>query len=519
MGSRSFSEGRRTGVIIAMAMSLLLASSVVSFAADEERFGGTMRAAIVYEPSVLDLQFTTDALTTVVAGHWMEMPLAFDSNYQIQPALVREWTISDDGMTYEFTVAEGVEFHNGQPMTAEDVAASIERWNRVSVRGRTAPIERVTVLDDQRFEVQLSTTFAPLLPLLAHPNAAAAVYPREIIERYPDVAIEEHIGTGPFRFVEFLPDRHIRVERYENYTSLGEGLELWAGSKTPYFDEVLFLPVSEVSAREVGLRAGDYDVAMRLSTDAYRTLVDDPGTRPVLVDPSGFIMHNYNKSSLSTELRRAIHTAMDMEEQLIAAYGDEEFWALNHNVLPGNPAWATEIGRDQYNMGDPEEARRLAEEAGYDGRPIRWITRPGNADHFAATQIAAAQVRAAGFNVEIISLESAAFFEFRGDPEVWDINTTGHDFSSDPILANYLTDSWDGWWVSDRREELVTRLHATVDPQERMQVWDEVVELYYEEMPTSIIGQFIFVEGVRADVQDHQDAGYFMIVWDAWFDR
>jgi peptide/nickel transport system substrate-binding protein len=519
MRARSFEARRRAVTAVAVAMTMLLGAATVSFAAEEPQFGGTIRAAIVYEPSVLDLQFTTDALTTVVAGHWMEMPLAFDSGYAIRPALVREWIISDDGMTYEFTVAEGVEFHNGQPMTADDVAASIERWNRVSVRGRTAPIESVTVIDDLTFQVQLSTTFAPLLPLLAHPNAAAGVYPREIIERYPDTAIEEHIGTGPFRFVEFLPDRHIRVERYENYTPLGEGLELWAGSKTPYADEVLFLPVSEVSAREVGLRAGDYDVAMRLSTDAYQTLVDDPGTRPALVDPSGFIMHNYNKQTLSTELRRAIHTAMDMEEQLIAAYGDDEFWNLNHNVLPGNPAWATDIGSDQYNIGDPEEARRLAEEAGYDGRPIRWITRPGNADHFAATQIAAAQVREAGFNVEIISLESATFFEYRGDPEVWDINTTGHDFSSDPILANYLTDTWDGWWDSPRREELVTRLHATVDPEERMTVWEEVVTLYYEEIPTSIIGQFIFVEGVSADLRDHQDAGYFMIVWDAWFDR
>ena len=502
-----------------MVIAFVVAFSSIAQVQGEPQYGGVLRAAIVYEPSILDLQFTTDALTTVVSGHWMEMPLAFDANYDIRPALVREWTVSEDGTTYDLLVVAGVEFHNGQPMTAADVAASIERWNRVSVRGRMAPIESVTVVDDYHVRIVLSTPFAPLLPLLAHPNAAAGIYPKEIIERYADVPIEEHIGTGPFKFVEYLPDRHIRVERYENYLPLGDRPNLWAGSKIPYVDEVYFLPVSEVAAREAGLRAGDYHVAMRLSTDAYQTLVDDPNTRPVLVDPSGFIMHNYNKLTLSTELRRAIHTAMDMEEQLIAAYGDPEFWSLNHNVLPGNPAWALDIGRDQYNLGDPEEARRLAEEAGYDGRPIRWITRPGNADHFAATQVAVAQVRAAGINVEMITLESAAFFEYRGNPEVWDVNTTGHDFSSDPILANYLTATWDGWWVSDRREELVTRLHATVDPVERMRVWEDVVTLYYEEVPTSIIGQFIFVEGVSSDLRDHQDAGYFMLVWDAWFDR
>jgi peptide/nickel transport system substrate-binding protein len=510
----------RTALFAALVAILALLIAHVGLAAQhDDRFGGVIRAAIVYEPSVLDLQFTTDALTTVVAGHWMETPLAFDANYNIQPLLVREWSISEDGTIFDLRVAEGITFHNGQPMTAEDVAASIERWNRVSVRGRAAPIASVEATGPHDVRITLETPFAPLLPLLAHPNAAAGIYPREIIERYPDRAIEEHIGTGPFRFVEYLPDRHIRLERFEDYTSLGDGLNLWAGSKVPYADEVLLIPVSEVAAREAGLRAGDYDVAMRVSTDAYRTLLDDPNTVPALVHPAGFIMHNYNKRTVSTELRRAIHAAMDMEEQLIAAYGDPEFWALNHNVLPGNPAWATEIGRDQYNVGDPELARQLAEEAGYDGRPIRWITRPGNADHFAATQVAVEQVRAAGINVEIIALESATFFEYRANPDLWDINTTGHDFSSDPVLANYLTDTWDGWWESPRREELVTRLHATVDLEQRMQVWQEVVELYYEEIPTSIIGQFLFVEGISADLRDHQDAGYFMIVWDAWLER
>ncbi len=103
-------------------------------------------------------------------------------------------------------------------------------------------------------------------------------------------------------------------------------------------------------------------------------------------------------------MRQAVNAALDMEEMLIAGAGPEEFWNLNHNYMVGDTPFKTDAGADQYNQGDPERARQLAEEAGYDGTPIRWLVSPDYNQHYQMSLAAESQLQAAGFEVEMIAV-------------------------------------------------------------------------------------------------------------------
>jgi peptide/nickel transport system substrate-binding protein len=110
---------------------------------------------------------------------------------------------------------------------------------------------------------------AMLIDGLARPNNAAAIYPKEIIDAAGDQQIKEFIGTGPYRFVEHKPDRHIKVARFKDYGARAEPADGFGGKRIAYFDEILFIPVPDVTVRLAGVETGEYDFAMQIKQDQY----------------------------------------------------------------------------------------------------------------------------------------------------------------------------------------------------------------------------------------------------------
>lgn len=507
-----------------LAAALLLGMGLAQDVPEEEKFGGEITVAVPAEPGTLDIQITTATFTSNTSQQFLEMPFSFDADFAVQPGLVQEYELSDDGLTYTFHTLEGVLFHNGDTMTAADVAASIRRWAQVSSRGNVAAgaIDSVEATGPSTLVVSLNTPFPALLPLLAIPNAGAGVYPEEIIEEYGENPIEEHIGTGPYRFVEWAPNEYVLLERFEDYRQNEPELDNWAGSKIPYADSVRFMTVPDVSARLNGLLTGQYDLALELSSDFYGTLENSDTAEPVVIKPSVWLFHMFNKAEgmmTNPDLRRAIATAMNLEEQLQAAAGDEQFWNLNHNLLPGANAWATSAGEDMYNIGDAERARQMAEEAGYQGETIRWIVRPQRTTHYNAAQIAAEQLRLAGFNVELITLEEVTFFDRRGQEGLWDMYTSQGGFIPEPLLLNNITENYHGWWVSDEKTEIMNRLQSSRTFDERFAAWEDMQALAYETMAYVIVGEVYGLAGKSQNLMDYQTAGTNLMVWDAWLDK
>src|SRR5579864_8090479 len=245
------------------------------------RRGGTLRIAEIGEPLTLDTVATTADLTSTITLPVFEELFIFDASWRIQPLLAASYSVSKDALTYTFTLRKNVPFHNGRDMGADDVVASLNRWGRVSPRGPSVyqHVDSVQPSADG-VVMKLKRPYAPLLAFLALPNGAAAIMPREIVEAAGTSPLKQFVGTGPYRFVEWAPDRYVKLARFDHYAARSEPANGYAGRREAWADEVLYYPVSQVATRIAGVQSGDYDVADGINQDAYASLKNDQRVVP-----------------------------------------------------------------------------------------------------------------------------------------------------------------------------------------------------------------------------------------------
>lgn len=115
--------------------------------------------------------------------------------------------ISDDNLVYTIKLRPGLKFHNGKDVTVEDAVASLKRWGNMSSFGRSVfrNVESIDAIDELTIKLQLTQPIGVTLASLAMPNGGAFIYPKDICKKYPDKSVEEYIGTGPLKFVEWRP--------------------------------------------------------------------------------------------------------------------------------------------------------------------------------------------------------------------------------------------------------------------------------------------------------------------------
>jgi len=204
---------------LALALALTLLTVVgPSLAQDGPRTGGVFKAAMIGEPPSLDLHWTTAVITQQITWHVYESLFTYDKHYSPIPMLAESHAVADGGRRYTIKLRQGVKFHNGKEMTSADVVPSLKRWGKMATPGKAVfkAVEAVEAKGPYEVVIHLKEPSAALLDGLARPNNAAAIYPKEVIDAAGEQQVKEFIGTGPYRFVEHKPDRHIKLARFKD---------------------------------------------------------------------------------------------------------------------------------------------------------------------------------------------------------------------------------------------------------------------------------------------------------------
>ena len=476
-----------------MMFSLLLCL-IVSFQAaesQEPKAGGTLRYAMLGTPPSLDQHVITSDLATMIAQHWSEGLYAFDASYAPVPMLAQNDEVKDGGKLVVIQLREGVPFHNGKEMTAEDVVASLQRWGEHGVRGPIVfqHVDKVEAVDTYTVNIYFKEPFAPWKNLFAFINGGPVIYPKEVVENAgaEPIPIEGYIGTGPYKFVEWNPGRYILLERFDDYAGRDEESNGYGGKRETYFEQLRFIPVEDVQTRVNGLRAGDYDYAQQIPGDLHEGFEGDPDIKIAVNEGALIGMWFFNSKGgifqNNFALRRAVRTALEMEPALRAAAGPESLWKLNASIMPEGTSFYSEGGAEGYNVKDPEKAMQLAKEAGYNNEPIRIITTTTYDIIYHSAMVLAKQLKDAGFNIDLQIYDWATLVSIRIQPDKWDIFTTYHGFVPDPILYTVLSDNYPGWWTTEKKGKLTAEFSSTMDPVKRKEVWDQLQTLLYEEVP------------------------------------
>ncbi|MGH7268671.1 MAG: ABC transporter substrate-binding protein, partial [Candidatus Rokuibacteriota bacterium] len=246
--------------LIGLALVLLAA-----LPAEAQKKGGVLRVGILGEPPSLDLHWTTAAITDILANHLYEGLYTLDEGRRPIPMLAESMpTVSADGLTYTVKLRQGVRFHNGKELSAEDVVASLGRWGRQATNGKTlfALVTELRAADRFTVEILLKQRSPIVAISLAVVNNGAAIYPKEIAEKFkPQEKATEFVGTGPYRLAEWKPDRYIRIVRFDDYRPRSETPNGYGGAKTAWLDEIRWMPVPDVATRLAQLETGELDFA------------------------------------------------------------------------------------------------------------------------------------------------------------------------------------------------------------------------------------------------------------------
>src|SRR4051794_14679705 len=250
-------------------------------------------------PAVMhsDLRVTDPIITTAYItrdhGYMVyDTLLATDSNFKIQPQMA-DWKVSDDKLTYTFTLREGLKWHDGAPVTAEDCVASLQRWGKRDGMGQklmsfTASIEAT---DPKTITLKLKEPYGLALESIGKPSSVVPfMMPKRIAETPADKAISEQIGSGPFKFVqaEFQPGVKAVYEKNKDYVPRKEAPSWTSGGKVAKVDRVEWITMSDAQTAVNSLQSGDIDFLENPSFDLLALLEDNKDLNIGVLNKIGF---------------------------------------------------------------------------------------------------------------------------------------------------------------------------------------------------------------------------------------
>jgi peptide/nickel transport system substrate-binding protein len=500
--------------------SLLFASiafagtSSLALAAACETEGGVIQAAMTAGPSTMDPMMTTTAASREINIHVFESLVTFDQGYAVIPQLAASWTRSDDGLTYTFTLREGVKFHNGETMTADDVTASLQRFLQYSpANGNFGRVVSVETVDPLTVKFTLSGDF-PLLANLAIP-VNAAIMPKSIIDKYGEKEIlpADAIGTGPFALANWTPDVGVKLSKFKDYSVAPgfDGPTGFGGARTACVDEVNLLPVTEEASRVAGLRTGDFDFAEALSITAVPDLEQDSNLKVEIVKPRwAIVLELDHKDPWVSKLpfREALLAAINPQQVLMAAtFGRDAYYRVQPSIFfPEQSAWHTEIGSEFYNKPDMERVKAKLAEAGYNGEPIIYLTNQNYGWMYKASQAIAAQWQQAGINVQTELMDWPSQIKRAQTQTDWGVNQTGWSPRFDPfqVTTSLQCGSIGSFgYCSEEMDKLLDTINSGIDVEARKAAWDSLQKLVWDDLPVLRIGDYFEAEGSRTTLSGY----------------
>ena len=458
--------------------------------------GGELNVALEQQPETLDPQISTGSTVKYVTRHIFEGLLAADSNFQPVAMLAESWEISDDGKTYTFKLRQGVKFHNGEEMVAEDVVASMNRWLQQSsvakqIMGETATFQEV---DPYTVTLQLAEPRLTAIDAMASPKQFAAIMPKEVIESAAANGVTEYIGTGPFKFVEWKQDQYIRFTKYEDYQAVDLPTDGLSGKKEALVDDIYFEMVPDKSTQLSGIQTGQYDVAYSLPNDNYEQLKNDPKIK-TYTDLYGNAMHHFNKKQglfTNIKMRQAVNAALKNEEIMLAGWAHEDLYEIDSGYMANSQVWYSEAGGEEFNQGNQEKAKQLLKEAGYNGEEIVILTN-NDSELYNTAVVVHEQLKQLGMNVKLDAYDRATYSDRRSDPANWDLLTVGLSTVTTPSQHLSLSADWHGWTEDQKVHDMLAQIEAVSTLEEGVAIWEDLQEyLWTEYLPGTKHGDYLY---------------------------
>ncbi|MFM1653439.1 ABC transporter substrate-binding protein [Brevibacillus sp. B_LB10_24] len=505
-------------------LAVFLAAGCSSAGTKEEASGqqpemaAELRVAINAQPTSLDPHQTTASMTSVISRNIFETLMTLNAKYEPVPMLAESVEVSPDSLTYTFTLRQGVKFHNGKEMKAEDVAASMTRWlNKSSIAKKSLGEDAAFTADgDYKVVLSLKKVSSGVLNAMATAKQLAAIYPKEAIDSADSSGnLTEFIGTGPYRFEEWKQDQYIHLSKFADYVGRDGSPDGLSGSKAPKVQDLYFDVVTDPSTRLSGVKTGMYDIAMNIQPEHYEQLKSDPSIETV-TDQRSYEILNFNKKTgplTDVRIRKAISAALDLDSIMYGAFGNKDLYDIYPGFMKKNQKFYSEAASEFYNRKDPELAKQLLKEAGYNNEPIVLMT-SRDYDHFyQAATVIQQQLQNIGMNIKLDVYDWPTFLDLENKPESWDMETTGYTTWITPAENIIFNSNSPGWTSDPGLDKIIDSIKSSTSDDELQADYDKLSEFLLKDyVPGVKLGNFNDIYAVNKKVTGFS-AFEGMVLW------
>ncbi|MHC0036257.1 ABC transporter substrate-binding protein [Pseudoneobacillus sp. C159] len=444
----------------------------------------------------LDPITTTEGETFKVTENIYENLVTFgEQDTTIHPSLAEDWTVTEDGLTYEFKLRQGVKFHDGTDFNADAVVFNFNRWMNGNedqfpyytmfggYKGEEGHvIKEVSAVDDHTVKFVLTRPQAPFLKNLA--MSPFGIASPAAVEKYGDDFRKNPVGTGPFKFVSWVENDTITLEKNPEYWQKG----------LPKLNKVIYRVIPENTARLNSLAAGEIDVMDGLNNSDEATVLANPDLQ-VIERPSmnvGYIgLTNTHKPFDNKLVRQAINHAIDKQALIDAFYGGKAEPAKNP-MPPAISGYNDDIEPYPYDL---EKAKALLAEAGYaDGFKIDlWampVARPYMPEAMKVAEVIQASLAEIGVTANIQSVDWATYLQRakNGEFDMFMLGWTGDNGDADNFIYTLLDKDSIGsnnsaMYSSDELHEVLIQAQTETDENIRIELYKKAQEIVHEDAP------------------------------------
>lgn len=524
----------RTLAAALTALALSFAPQELSFAPPAMAAGKTITAVMHSDLRVIDPILTTAYITRDHGYMVYDTLVATDSNFKIQPQMA-DWKVSDDKLTYTFTLRDGLKWHDGTPVTAEDCVASLKRWAKVDGMGQklmdfTASLEAT---DAKTITLKLKEPYGLVLDSIGKPSSRVAfMMPKRLAETPPDKPIPEQIGSGPFKFVqaEFQPGVKAVYVKNTDYVPRKEPASWTAGGKVVKVDRVEWVTMADAQTAMNALQSGDIDFLENPSFDTLSILEGDKDLKVETLNKFGFQtlgrMNFLYPPFDNIKVLQAALMAINQKQVLDALVGNPKYYKTCVAFFICDTPFASEVGGETLlKGGDMAAAKKALAESGYDGTPVV-IMAPGDVTTLKAQPVVVAQqLRDAGFKVDLQATDWQTVVTRRASQKApkdggwnmfftnWVSADVSNPISNLSIGGQGKNGGWFGWADDPKIEQLKDAFVRAPSLDEQKKIAADIQKEAYEQVIYIPLGQYQGPSAWRKSLSGVLDGPATPIFW------
>jgi peptide/nickel transport system substrate-binding protein len=505
------------------AIALMAAASVVGLVGAVPAGAQTTIKAVMHsDVKLLDPIWTTAYIQRNFGYMVWDTLFAMDEKFEVKPQMVDKYDVSADKLTWTFTLRDGLQWSNGTPVTSEDCISSIKRWGARDSMGQKmmGSVASFEAVNPKTFKMKMKEPYGLVLQSLGKPSSNVPfMMPKKTAETDPmqQIKVEDVIGSGPFVFVanEWKPGEKVVFVKNPTYKPRAEPASGLAGSKVVKVDRVEWIAMPDAQTQVAALQNGEIDMIEAPSHDLLPLLTKDKNIKVVNYNPAGlqytFRFNELFKPFDNPKIRHAAFVAFGQEDFLKATIGDPKYYKLCKAPFPcGTPLASDEAMADVLNQ-NAAKAKELLKEAGYDGTPVVLMQSTDLPVLTNLAVVAKAQLEAAGFKVNMQSMDWQTLVGRRAkkdppDKGGWNAFLTAWVAADilNPVMAGFFNASCDkamfGWPCDERIEKFRDAFANESDPAKQKQI---VIDLqkYWVNNPTHVhLGQWVQPAALRTNL-------------------